>query len=264
MALLHVEFGSKVLGMASSMDVILPQRDLSSEKADEENDSLDFRYPVLYLLHGMSDNHTIWQRRTAIELYAAGYKLAIVMPDAHLSWYTDMAHGLKYCTFFSEELPAVCHELFPRISTRREDTFIGGVSMGGYGAMKIGLGNPDRFSKVVSLSGALDMRAGLNDGRKGQYWEDVFGPHDSFAGSDNDLLAVAERLAASGREKPRIYMWCGFSDFLYQQNLTMKAKLESLHYDLTYEESEGNHGWVWWDPKTVDVLKWLFADRSVQ
>ena len=112
--------------------------------------------PVLYLLHGLSDDDTIWSRRTSIERYVAPLGIAVVMPQVHQSFYSDEVHGLPFWTFLTEELPALVHGFF-RTSTRREDTFVAGLSMGGYGAMKWALREPHRFAAAASLSGALAL-----------------------------------------------------------------------------------------------------------
>ena len=132
MALLHVDFFSDVLGMCTQMDVILPER--TRGQIGMEGKRGDGKYPTLYLLHGMSDDQTIWQRRTSIERYASEHGIAVVMPTTQLGWYTDMHIGFKWWTFLSQELPAICRSFFPYMSDRREDTFAAGLSMGGYGA----------------------------------------------------------------------------------------------------------------------------------
>ena len=115
--------------------------------------------PVLYLLHGLSDDDTIWLRRTSIERYVAPLGLAVVMPQVHRSYYTDEAYGGRYWTFLSEELPQLVDTFF-RLSTDRRDTFVAGLSMGGYGAIKWALRQPHRFAAAASLSGVLDVAAG--------------------------------------------------------------------------------------------------------
>ena len=259
MALLHVDFFSDVLGMCAEMDVILPEK--TSGQIGMEGVRKDGKYPVLYLLHGMSDDHTIWQRRTSIERYASECGIAVVMPSTHLGWYTDMAVGFNWWTYISRELPEICRSFFPYMSDKREDTFVAGLSMGGYGALKCGLLAPETFCAAAALSGALDAvdvmhRNTDSEGRR--YWEDIFGPADKVAGTDNDLFFVAERLAAQPDAKmPDLYIWCGTEDFLYDQNVRMHAHLESLNYNLTYEESAGDHQWKYWDEKIQTVLKWL-------
>ena len=137
MAFLNVYFFSEVLGKQVQMNVILPQRSRGQIGLDSISEKAE-TYPTLYLLHGMSDDHTIWERRTSIERYASEKGIAVVMPDGDLSWYTDMKHGQNYFTFMADELPAVCRDFFPKMSPRREDTFVAGLSMGGYGAFKLG------------------------------------------------------------------------------------------------------------------------------
>lgn len=260
MALMHVNFFSDTLGMCMNMDVILPQR--TKGQIGMAGVRGEGKYPTLYLLHGMSDDHTIWQRRTPIERYVSELGLAVVMPCVHLSFYTDMAHGPKYWTFISEELPRICREFFPNMSDKREDTFAAGLSMGGYGAFKLALGRPDLFSAAASLSGALDvagsaMRKRAAEENQEGFLENIYGSLETLKGSENDLFALSERLAGKGGELPRLYMWCGQQDFLYEDNQAFRKHLESLNYELTYEESPGGHMWECWDEKIQSVLKWL-------
>lgn len=259
MALLHVDFFSEVLGMCMNMDVILPQK--TRGQIGMEGTRKDGKYPVLYLLHGMSDDHTIWQRRTSIERYAADYGIAVVMPNVHLSFYTDMKLGLNYWTYVADELPEICRDFFPNISGQREDTFAAGLSMGGYGAMKLGLLKPENFAAVASLSGAVDIVTAVKNAapeiKPG--FELIFGNEDAIANSENDLLAAATRLKNNSRPVPRIYMWCGTEDFLYQGNQRMKKHLTDLNMPLTYEESAGDHQWKYWDEKIVRVLNWMLG-----
>ena len=261
MALLHVDFFSEVLGQCMEMDVLLPEKTRGQIGAEGRADS--GKCKTLYLLHGMSDNHTIWQRLTDVELYARELGIAVIMPKAHLSWYTDMWRGGKYFTYISEELPAICERFFGQLSPKREDRFVAGLSMGGYGAFKCALCAPQTFSRAASLSGAMDIATTCeemhHDGEyEGTLWENVFGPADQVRGSKNDLLAAAERLATEGKwQKPELYMWCGTEDFLYEANLRMRDHLQKLGYPLCYEEAPGDHQWKYWGEKIRTVLEWL-------
>ncbi|MDU6263183.1 MAG: alpha/beta hydrolase family protein [Anaerocolumna aminovalerica] len=256
MALLQVDFYSNVIGMCMQMDVILPQK--VDKYMDTNVKSGNDKYPTLYLLHGMGGNNTSWIRRSSIERYVDNMGIAVVMPTTHLGWYTDMYHGHKYWTFISQELPAICHEFFPGMSEKREDNFVAGLSMGGYGAFKLALGCSDRFFGAASLSGALDSSDLANiDTSNKDFFENVFGPLDKVIGSDNDLFTLATKLKESGKPLPKLYMWCGTEDFIYNGNRAMKEHLENLGFDLTYEESAGDHQWKYWDEKIQDVLKWL-------
>ncbi|MBQ8953477.1 MAG: esterase family protein [Clostridia bacterium] len=257
MALLHTDFFSNVLGMCVQMDVILPQR--TTGQIGMEGKTRLGKYPTLYLLHGLSDDHTIWQRRTSIERYVADLGIAVVMPCTHRAWYTDTASGMKYWTYISEELPAICRDFFPNMSDRREDTWAAGLSMGGYGALKLGLRASDTFSRVAALSGALDvagLTAPLNKNRLA-YWDTVFGPAEGIKGSFNDLFAAATELKASGKPLPDVFMWCGTEDGLYPANIAMRDHLNKLGYNLTYTESPGDHQWKYWDEQIQNVLKWI-------
>ena len=252
MAHLVVDYYADALGVQTRMHVLLPQR-LAAGKAK-----------TLYLLHGMSDDEGTWMRRTSIERYAEEKGLAVVMPDGGLGWYTDMYRGLAWFKFISGELPALCRRFFPILSDKREDTYIGGNSMGGYGALKCALRAPQTFSRVISLSGALDAAdTAVNNTVPAtrRYWEDVFGPAEDVSGSENDLFAAATALTDPAL-RPRIYMWCGTEDFLYAQNIRMRDHLRALGYDLTYEESPGDHQWRHWDKKIADALDWLLPGEG--
>jgi len=156
MALLRCDFFAETLGLSTSMTVSLPQA--TSAQIGMAGAAGAEDPPTLYLLHGLSDDDTIWSRRTSVERYVAPLGLAVVMPQVHRSYYTDEVHGNRYWTFLSEELPAVVDRFF-RLSRRREDTFVAGLSMGGYGALKWALRDPDRFAAAASLSGGAELGA---------------------------------------------------------------------------------------------------------
>lgn len=241
------------------MDVILPEK--TKGQIGMEGTDGGERWKTLYLLHGMSDDHSIWQRRTSIERYASEKGIAVVMPTTHLGWYTDMYLGLKYFTFITDELPKVCRQFFPNLSDRREDTYAAGLSMGGYGALKCGLRAPEVFSKVASLSGGLDAVGMASRANAGGYWTDVFGPAEKVRGSVNDLFAAAVEMKDSPL-RPDIYMWCGTEDFLHKANIRMRNHLRKLGYNLIYQESHGDHQWKYWDAKIQTVLDWLVPGKE--
>ena len=250
MALLQCDFKSDVLQLAVSMNVIVPDVALRADGVTGE-------LATLYLLHGLSDDHTIWCRRTSIERYVAEMPLAVVMPAVHRSFYNDMAVGYRYWTFVSEELPRVARWMFP-LSAARERNFVAGLSMGGFGAFKLALRQPERFAAAASLSGALDMTARIHDEPE---WAaelvNVFGDPATLPGSGNDLLHLAEVVAQSAGPKPRLYQCCGTEDFLYAQNVRYRDHALSLGLDLTYEDGPGEHEWGYWDAQIQRVLAWL-------
>ncbi|MBB3113486.1 S-formylglutathione hydrolase FrmB [Paenibacillus phyllosphaerae] len=252
MALIQCDFYSETLGLSTSMNVILPQQTVTQIGMDSTAGT--GKFPVLYLLHGLSDDHTIWLRRTSIERYAAAYGIAIVMPAVHRSFYTDMKHGYNYWTFVSEELPAIARSFFP-LSDRREDNFVAGLSMGGYGAFKLGLRCPDRYAAAASLSGAMDMNHFYTHFKT--EFERIFGTKDTFTGSQDDLFALAAQLAKSDAKRPALYQCCGTEDFLYEDNVKFRDYLRQHQIDVTYEEEPGEHEWGYWDMKIKRVLEWL-------
>ncbi|WEK53246.1 MAG: alpha/beta hydrolase family protein [Candidatus Cohnella colombiensis] len=241
MAFLQCQFYSNSLEIMTSVNVILPEK-------------IEGPLPTLYLLHGLSDDHTVWGRRTSIERYAAEYQLAVVMPAVNRSFYTDMAYGAKYWTFISEELPERVRSMFP-LSPEREYNFAAGLSMGGYGAMKLGLSHPDRYAAVASMSGAVDSTRLTRD----EFVNDMtymFGTADQLKNSSNDLFALANQVSTKG-VVPLLYQCCGTEDFLYEDNIRFRDHLTQLGLALTYEEEPGEHEWGYWDWKIQRVLSWL-------
>ena len=251
--LFHCHFFSQVLGFACNMDVILPQPALPGRRQRTVSRR---KYPCLYLLHGLSDDHSIWQRRTSIERYVTDLNLVVVMPSVHRSFYADMEAGYRYWTFISEELPALCRAWFP-ISAAREDTFAAGLSMGGYGAFKLALTHPDRYAAAASLSGALDIASSAKDPGLATDTRLIYGEPSSVSGSRNDLLRLAHKVARSRGPKPRLFQCCGTEDFLYADNSRFRKHAVKLGLDLTYVEGPGAHEWGYWDQHIQHVLAWL-------
>jgi len=261
MALIQCEFFSEVLSLSSSMTVILPQA--TTTQIGMTGMVKAARHPTLYLLHGMSDDHTIWLRRTSIERYVASLGLAVVMPAAHRSFYTDMAQGYKYWTFLSEELPVLARSFFP-LSEAREDNFVAGLSMGGYGAFKLALSYPDRYVAAASLSGALDVVTlfrNLQDPNLRAERTLIFGDLDAISNGRNDLFFLAEQVIRSGVIPPRLYQCCGTEDPLHTNNVQAREQFATLGLEVTYEEGPGEHEWGYWDRQIQRVLRWLLGEQ---
>jgi S-formylglutathione hydrolase FrmB len=211
----------------------------------------------------MSDDHTIWQRRTSIERYVERLDLAVVMPAVQRSFYTDMAAGPRYWTFISEELPVVARSFFP-LSDMREENYVAGLSMGGYGAFKLALTHPDRYAAAASLSGALDVAriAKMEAEMGGDELKFIFGEAGRLAGSPNDLFYLAERMVQQAMPRPSLYQWCGTEDFLYEDGVRFSKHVRALGVELTYEEGPGAHEWSCWDQQIQRVLAWLPGVRT--
>lgn len=251
MALLQCEFKSQTLGIACSLNAILPEETALSKLVGDKRQ-------VLYLLHGLSDNHTTWIRKTSIERYAEAYDVAIIMPAANRSFYANMHAGHRYWDFVSEELPRICQSLFP-ISSRREDTFVAGLSMGGYGAFKLALTYPERFAAAASLSGALALAQ--IEGEKDNLlpdWHSIFGPDEHFHDGPNDLIHLTKAFAKlPNPQRSALYLCCGTEDYLYPANQFFLQTCRKRGIELTYEEGPGDHNWAYWDAMIQRVLAWL-------
>jgi len=258
MAFIQCDFFSDVLGLSCSMNVILPQTTQRQIGMDGKSHT-GGRHPTLYLLHGLSDDHTIWMRRTSIERYVADRGIAVVMPAVGRSFYANQVHGLRYFDFVADELPRIARSFFP-LSDACADNYVAGLSMGGYGAFKIALTYPERFCAAASLSGALDL--GARDKRSAQdtQWRAElnasFGDISKVQGSENDVFHLAAMRKREGR-LPRLYCCCGTEDFIYADSVKFRDFAQSEGIDLTYEEGPGQHNWAYWDLMIQRVLDWM-------
>jgi putative tributyrin esterase len=254
MALIQCNFYSEVLRLRTSMTVILPQQ--SSFPTEQQEHIIKGPYPTLYLLHGMSDDHSAWTRYTLIERYVDALNLAVVIPQVDLSFYMDMAYGNKYWTFLTKEVPVVARSFFP-LSASREDNFAAGFSMGGYGAVKWGLRHPEQFAAVASIAGALDVADPELRDIIGDQYRLIFGEKD-VKGSEHDLLHLLKQSSNSAAPQPLIYQCCGTDDFLYRDNQTFRAACESTSLQHTYvEHPNAGHDWNYSDARIKDILDWL-------
>ena len=253
MARIQCDFFSAALGTAVTINVILPQPAPAQRTAPRT-------YPVLWLLHGLLDDHTTWLRQTSIERYVETLNLAVVMPAGGRSFYTDMAHGYRYWTYVSEELPELARAWFP-LSAQRAVNLVAGLSIGGYGAFKLALRHPERYAAAASLSGALRSFDREAEAGATPEWVDeltnVFGDLADFPTSADNVYYLAQQLAESGAPSPMLYQCCGVDDFLYADNLAFKQHAESLGLPLTYADGPGAHNWAYWDQQIQRVLAWL-------
>ena len=212
-------------------------------------------------------DHTCWERFSRIENHVEGLDLVVVMPNAHLSFYADTYYGLEYQKFFTEELPTVVQNWFP-VSDKPEDRLIAGFSMGGYGAIHIALGAPEKFPNAASMSGALDifcpefkeeMRNLKSDGKDPSMLPNVYGNGDVYYSSDYYLLNQIKGLLKEGRRLPKMFACCGEQDFIFKSNLRFLKDLraEVPEVDFHFESSEGIHNMAYWDDQIVRILEYF-------
>jgi len=239
-ALCHVNWFSQVLQKAVGMNVLVP-------------DTGTPPFATMYLLHGLSDDYTAWMRQSRIEVHAAKYPFIVVMPDGFRNFYTTNEQGPDYAKHVGEEIPAFVERAFSA-RAERGARCITGLSMGGYGALRIALGYPDRFASAVSHSGALmhgSRRVKENTAATETEFRQVFG--DNPVGSDHDLLHLAAR-ARRKKLLPALRLDCGTEDFLLNDNRQIHQRLTTLRVPHVYEEFPGNHNWDYWDDHVRDAL----------
>ena len=266
MALLQCTFFSQALMRTVPIQVVLPTDKALGPNAPAPKGP----FPTLYLLHGIFGDQTDWVCGTRIQAWATERNLAVVMPAGENSFYVDNKRASAlYGTFIGKELVDFTRRTFP-LSAKREDTFIGGLSMGGFGAIVNGLQNPETFGAVCALSSALILDSMMENKEytdflmtnKG-YYESVFGDLDQVRGSDMDYDALAEKVAKEP-VKPRFYMACGTEDGLIGVNRAFRDHLQGLGFDVTYEEGPGVHDWYFWDKYILKAMEWLPLDRPEQ
>ena len=235
MACLSWTFHSPSLRMATHAFVVLPEY-----PAQPQN--------TLILLHGLSGACDTWNRRTSIERYAQKHNLAVVMPEVQRSWYTDMVYGLPYFTFITDELPRLAANTL-RVPVDPAHLYVGGLSMGGYGALKCALTYPERYAGCISLSARCSVQNKLklieNDPGQIREWQAILG-EDLTVKPENDLYALLARIQKPAAS-PRFYVACGTEDFLYSESVEMAAALRQTFDHVEYEEWPGVHDWVFWD-----------------
>lgn len=260
---LDIHFHSQVLGMETRMQVLLPERANAADMDEEKTAALP-DFGGLYFLHGMGNGYTAMTRWTNIDRYANGHNLAVFMPEGALSWYTDMKYGQRYFTYITEELPGICRHFFPRLSQTRKDTYIAGVSMGGYGALRCAMNRSDLYQGVGLFAPAienLDILRSEEEKQKPGLFSDIYGSLAECTGSESDLMAQADaRKDEPG--KARVFQCCGVRDPLYQANLGMRDALIRNGWDVTYSEGDASHDFAYWDTELTPFFEWIDETRE--
>lgn len=265
MAIIEVNFISKCLMRTVTFNAIIPVDKFGPQAENAEQKPLK----TLYLLHGIFGHYTDWVNGTRIQAWAEANDLAVIMPSGENRFYLDdEKSGELYGEFIGKELVEFTRKLFP-LSDKREDTFIAGLSMGGYGAIRNGLKYAENFGCVIGLSAALvhdtwkdaDNSAPIFTFRR-NYYETIFGEYDKVKGSDKDPKALLLKLKEEGRPVPKMYLCCGTEDGLVTANRDFRDFLNENGVDLTYVEGPGKHDWVFWDTYIKKVLDWLPLNRT--
>ncbi|HJC91247.1 MAG TPA: esterase family protein [Candidatus Mediterraneibacter excrementigallinarum] len=266
MALIQVNYLSECLMRTVPVNVILPVDKLTFPGMPKREEK---PYKTLYLLHGIFGNYTDWVSGTKIQRWAEEKDLAVVMPSGDNMFYVNQEESHNfYGEFIGKELVDMTRKMFP-LSRKREDTYIAGLSMGGYGALRNGLKYSETFGCLASLSGAMvvDHIAERTDDvpffiDSRSFARSIFGDLDKAEESDKNPKWLVKKLKEEGKDIPRIYLTCGLQDSLLEANREMRDFLKEQGADVTYVEGEGAHEWDFWNRSIKDVLEWLPLEGS--
>lgn len=270
MALLQVHYLSDALKRIVTFHIFLPN-DVQDE-FKKGNPHYDRPVRTLYLLHGYSGNTTDWVSGSDTMEMSRKYNLAIVMPSGENSFYIDReATGQAYETYIAKELPDYVSSVFG-LSKEKEDIMIGGLSMGGFGAIRLGLKYPEKYSAVFGFSSALiideisRLTPRSEDGFALQlanyaYYRDIFGELSEVADGDKNPEYLVKQNIAKGRENPPIFMACGTEDALLENNRKFRDFLVKHGVNVTYHESRGIHNWKFWNEYLEPAICWALDKR---
>lgn len=254
MARFDVNFFSYTLHHGVSITVTIPTFTPCDYKPDETpSHQVAQKFPVLYLLHGHGNDHQCWTRYTSAERLAEEQRIAIVTFNTQNKAYNNCPNGDLYYDFLNTELHDFVCSMFP-VSTRREDTYIAGLSMGGYGTLAHALTNPGRYCAFGAMS------PGVSGCRLGET------PKNPGIRVIEPILELQKRIE-EGAELPKGYICCGKQDFLYDRVAAFAADAESLGAGFTWHPVDGfEHEWRYWDIELANFLRWIprtdyYADK---
>ena len=263
MASIQLKIYSAALKTRTNVNVFLPSLLPDQNGATKRKHDFTTYYethkdfPVLYLLHGTFGDEGDWQRFTRIEDYARNHNLAVVMPYGENSFYRDTDAGKDYETYITQELPQVIQWMFP-VSKKREDTFIGGLSMGGTGAVRLGLAHPEIYGYTIGLSAVTDPIENWIDKEEFTVWSHAFVNSEHGQGSADDLYDLADKAMKSEKVRTKLYLAVGTGDFLYEGNCKYHEYLEKIGYEHVFSTGEGIHKFDFWDPQIRKAIhEWL-------
>ena len=247
-----VRLQSKLVNATLPYNVILPP-DYDTARAT--------RYPVLYLLHGLTGHYSDWVTKTNVADYAAQYGLIVVMPEGNDGWYTDSTTITtdKYESYILQELLPDVQQRYRTIEARYGRA-IAGLSMGGYGAIKFGLKSPQTFVFAASMSGAFGVTR-FSEKDIPQNWQDslkLFGPVGSDTRQGNDLFEIVKKLPAGRIQSlPFFYFDCGTEDspLIFPYNRELSALMFEKKIPHEYRELPGDHSWGYWDSQVQEILR---------
>lgn len=265
MAKIDINFYSKKLLRNVSYKAVIPTENHDLYEI-EQKDSKKFK--TLYLLHGIMGDCNDWVINSRVAQLAMQYNIAVIMPSGNNSFYVDQeASGNYYGEYIGSELVQETRKLF-NLSNKREDTFIGGLSMGGYGALRNGFKYNNTFGAIAALSSALIIDSAITSTEEAEmtfgkrsYFQAIFGNLENLKGSDKEVEALVQKINKKSESMPRIYLACGTEDFLIENNRKLRDFLVEEDVKHSYVERAGAHDWKFWDEYIEKVMKWLVNEE---
>lgn len=279
MAVLTCSFHSEYVGYETMFTIILPQEKhiRSAASAQMQLHSFKKEYPVLFLLHDETEGREEWLHMTSLCRYAQETGIAVVLPEGHRSFYSDYAgrdgnsgendtgiqllqkfSELMYETFITEELVEYVRTMFP-ISSDRSKTWIGGKSMGGFGALKLGLNHPELFGSVFSISGLMDLQWGMDNlEEKKEQFEAIFGGLQ-VPGCGADDFSHTAIVLAQQKKLPRLRIISNRNSLYEKSNFIFSEKVRTISDRITWELDEPELTWEYLDGKTKELSSWLIS-----
>ncbi len=252
MALIQVNYLSKALYREVPLYVILPVDRFDSESNRYLNGN-GRRYKTLYLLHGLLGNYTDWVSRTRIQEWAEEKDLAVVMPSGDNSFYfRSRTPWNDYGTFIGDELVRITRSMFP-LSDKREDTFIAGLSMGGYGAIRNGIIHSETFGNIAGFSSAIHLFEDTSEEANIGLFDNI----EKASKTDLNPKVALEDMIREKRTAPKFYLSCGLQDDFLKVNAGFRDLLLEKGMDVTWDEEDFGHEWDFWNSQIRKVLDWL-------
>ncbi len=254
MAKINISLFSCFLRRNVHVDVILPSKDFL-DVINGDLEYVDKKYKCLYLLHGTGDNEKVWSENTSIDNLAQKHGVVVVIPSAENTYYTDTTYSVFMKSFIEKELYSFINSNFP-VSKNKEDIYIVGNSMGGYGALKIALSNLDKFGNCASFSGGLDIVKQVNsDLAKVIDFKAIFKDINDL---DQTKHSIKYLLNNNVVKDLNIYLTCGNEDQNLLSTKEIVSVLDNKKIKYKFIEDNGSHTWDYWDRQIKDYFEFMF------
>lgn len=261
MAVMNVTYKSYELKRYIDFKVILPIEDTTKLTSNPKKPE---KFKTIYLLHGYTGNCSDWLMSSRISKLARDRNLAIVMPSGENSFYEDDEKtGNNFGLFIGRELIEVTRKMFP-LSTKKEDTVVAGLSMGGFGSLLIGSRFANTFGKIICLSAGFLFEEILFGNITNDEVSETKNRLEYILGDDLTLGEASQKhpvyhikKAIESNIMPNVYMACGSEDFLYENAVKTRERLIELGVNVTWQEGQGEHTWIFWDAFIEKALIWL-------